>query len=49
MPTFTNWVFDNFDLIQEAGGNLLTEDGFYISLEEFNTAVWTEETDTGNG
>jgi len=48
MPTLTNWVFDNFDLIQEAGGNLLTEDGFYISLEEFNTSVWGEESPTAN-
>jgi len=49
MPTQTNWVFDNFDLVQESSGNILTEDGFYIALEEFNTTTWTEEADTGNG
>ena len=46
----TNWVIDNFCLIQEAGGNLLTEDGLsLISLQEFDSTVWTEETSTGNG
>ena len=46
----TNWVIDNFCLIQETGGNLLTEDGLsLIALQEFNSTVWTEDTDTGNG
>jgi hypothetical protein len=45
----TNWVIDNFCLIQETGGNLLTEDGLNLALQEFNSTVWTEDTDTGNG
>lgn len=46
----TNWVIDNFCLVQENGGNLYTEDIVnVISLQEFNSTVWTEETSTGNG
>jgi len=45
----TNWVIDLFDLIQEAGGNLLTEDDDLICLQEFNSTVWTQDTTTGNG
>jgi hypothetical protein len=46
----TNWVIDNFCLLLESGGNLLTEDGFsLISLQEFDSTVWVEDTDTGNG
>jgi|TARA_R110000803_G_scaffold40038_1_gene86201 hypothetical protein len=48
MPT--NWVVDDFCIIQETGGNLLTEDGFrLLALEEFDSTVWEKETDTGNG
>jgi len=47
MPT--NWVNDEFDLIQESGGNLLYEDADYIALQEWNSTVWTEDTTTGNG
>jgi len=46
----TNWVIDLFDLIQESGGNLLTEDGdSLICLQEFNATDWTQDTTTGNG
>ncbi len=46
----TNWVIDNFCLVQESGGNLYTEDvPDLIALQEFDSTVWTEETDTGNG
>ena len=45
----TNWVQDLFDLVQESGGSLLTEDSFYIALQEFDSTVWTETTTTGSG
>jgi hypothetical protein len=32
----TNWVITNFAIIQEGGGNMFTEDGFTICLEEFD-------------
>ncbi len=45
----TNWVIENFILIQESGGNLLMEDSDYISLQEFNSTNWAEDTTTGTG
>lgn len=47
--TDTNWELDSFDLIQESGGNILTEDSLYICLEELDTTVWEIETGTGSG
>ena len=29
-PGGTNWVLDNFNIIQEGGGNLITENNKYI-------------------
>ncbi len=45
----TNWVQDLFNIIQEENGNILTEDDFFICLEEFDSTVWTIDTATGNG
>lgn len=45
----TNWVIEDFTIIQEEGGNLLMEDGDYISREKWNSTTWTEQTATGNG
>jgi hypothetical protein len=36
----TNWVFDNFNLIQESGGNIQTQEGLNISLQEFDNTNW---------
>jgi hypothetical protein len=47
MPT--NWVLSQFCLVQESGGNILTEDGEYISLEEFDSTVWAIDTEAGSG
>ena len=45
----TKWVVNNFDLIQESGGNIYTESGLIISLQEFDSTVWTIDTETGSG
>lgn len=45
----TNWVLDLFNIVQEEGGNLLTEDDLYICLQEFNNTAWEVESATGNG
>jgi len=45
----TNWVQDLFDLIQEANGNILLEDGNYIALQEYQATTWTEDTTVGDG
>jgi len=46
----TNWVVTQFCIIQESGGNILTEvSSDYISLEEFNSTVWTPDTEVGSG
>lgn len=45
----TNWVLDNFNIIQEGGGNLLTENNKYMSRQEFKNVVWTTDETTGNG
>ena len=46
----TNWVVDNFTIIQESGGNLITnDDDKYIALVEFKNVVWTTNETTGNG
>jgi len=45
----TNWVLDNFNIIQEGGGNLLTENNKYMSRQEFKNVVWTTDEATGNG
>lgn len=47
MPT--NWVIENFCLIQEDGGNIFMENSDIISLQEFSSTVWTEQTATGSG
>ena len=47
MPT--NWVIDQFNMLQESVGNILTEDSKYIALEEYNSTTWTEQTSTGSG
>jgi hypothetical protein len=47
MPT--NWVIDDFILIQESGGNILMEDDDYIARQEWNSTTWTEQTTTGDG
>jgi hypothetical protein len=48
-PGGTNWVLDNFNIIQEGGGNLLTENNKYMSRQEFKNVVWTTDEATGNG
>ena len=45
----TNWVLDLFNIVQEDGGNILTEDELYICLQEFNSTEWEVDTATGNG
>ncbi len=45
----TNWVIEKFNLVQELGGNIQTEDGIDIALQEFNNTIWTIDTDTGSG
>ena len=45
----TNWVLDNFNIIQEQGGNLLTESNKFIARAEFKNIVWTTTEATGNG
>tara|TARA_R100000781_G_scaffold71146_1_gene44594 strand:+ start:690 stop:896 length:207 start_codon:yes stop_codon:yes gene_type:complete len=45
----TNWVLDNFNVIQEEGGNVLTEDSKFIARQEFKDVVWTTDEATGNG
>ena len=46
----TNWVVDNFTIIQQSGGNLITDDDDkYIALAEFKNVVWTTNETTGNG
>ena len=45
----TNWVLDLFNIVQEGGGNLLTEDDLYICLQEFNNTDWEIESAIGNG
>ena len=45
----TNWVLDNFNLIQEVGGNILTEDNKFVARQEFKNVVWTTDEATGNG
>ena len=45
----TNWVIENFCLIQESGGKILTELSDYIALQEFDSTTWTAQTDTGDG
>lgn len=47
MPT--NWVVENFCLIQEEGGNILMEDNDLVALQEFESTTWTEQTATGSG
>mgnify|MGYP003144382178 CR=1 FL=1 len=45
----TNWVVDDFTIIQENGGNIITENDKYIALAEFKDVVWTTSETTGNG
>jgi hypothetical protein len=45
----TNWVLDLFNIVQEDGGNILTEDELYICLQEFNGTEWEVDAATGNG
>jgi hypothetical protein len=45
----TNWVLDDFNIIQEQGGNLLTESNKFIARAEFKNIVWTTTEATGNG
>ena len=45
----TNWVVENFCLLQESGGNILTETEDFIALDEYNSTDWTEQTSTGSG
>ena len=45
----TNWVYDEFDLVQETGGNILHEDGDYICLQEFDSTTWPVQTSAGSG
>lgn len=45
----TNWVLDLFNIVQEDGGNILTEDELYICLQEFNSTEWEVDVATGNG
>jgi hypothetical protein len=45
----TNWVLDNFNIIQEEGGNLLTENNKFIARAEFKDVVWTTDEATGDG
>jgi len=45
----TNWVFQNFNLVQEDAANLFLENGIIIALQESNPTVWVEKTETGTG
>ncbi len=45
----TNWVVENFCILQESGGNILTEGSDYIALQEFNSTLWPEQTSAGSG
>lgn len=45
----SNWVLDNFNIIQEEGGNLLTENNKFIARAEFKDVVWTTDEATGDG
>ena len=45
----TNWVLDNFNIIQEEGVNLLTENNKFIARAEFKDVVWTTDEATGDG
>tara|TARA_R110002012_G_scaffold298514_2_gene497012 strand:+ start:946 stop:1089 length:144 start_codon:yes stop_codon:yes gene_type:complete len=47
MPT--NWVVENYCLLQESGGNILTEQSDYIALQEYNSTDWEEQTSSGSG
>ena len=45
----TNWVLSQFCIVQQSGGNIMTEEGDYISLEEFDNTTWTVTTEVGSG
>lgn len=45
----TNWVLDLFNIIQEQNGNILTEDGFYLCLQEFDDTPWVVDSAAGDG
>tara|TARA_R110000751_G_scaffold93312_2_gene182358 strand:+ start:160 stop:306 length:147 start_codon:yes stop_codon:yes gene_type:complete len=45
----TNWIFQNFNLVQEDSANILLENGIVIALQESNPTVWVEQTETGTG
>jgi hypothetical protein len=47
MPT--NWVIENFYIIQETGGNILDEEEDYLALDQFNSTDWEEQTSAGSG
>lgn len=50
----TNWVTENWTLIQESGGNIFMEDStptdpVYVSLQEYESTSWPPNTTTGSG
>ena len=45
----TNWVLDKFNIIQEEGGNILTEDNKFIARQEFKELLWSTDEATGDG
>lgn len=50
----TNWVTENWTLIQESGGNIFMEDStaadpVYVSLQEYESTSWPPITTTGSG
>ena len=45
----TNWRIDNFCIVQEDGGNILTEADFYLAQAEYNATEWTIDTSSGDG
>lgn len=45
----TTWVIDNFCLVQELGGNIYTEDGSFLVLQELDNTSWIIDTGTGSG
>lgn len=45
----TNWVLDKFNIIQEEGGNILTEDNKFIARQEFKKLLWSTDEATGDG
>ena len=47
MPT--NWVIENFCIVQEDGANILMENNEIVALQEFDSTTWTEQTTTGSG